>query len=471
MASINLTGTLRDSLGEIDVGAVITWTHLSTTGETLATTKVETVIPPDGSYNINVEYGRIRIDYKTNFTERFVGEVTIDANSVATSIPQLLSATTPANPDVIVQMQAIEANAVAAQNGVLAAEAVAVAAATSATNSAESVGGLIYKLSNPKTHILKRNLPEYSMKGVLDVSRASSGGYVDEYGGVVTEGDNTLREVSEGFLIESTATNFVPNSEALAGVGLVPITLVPSPGSAFFTFSHTGNNVPHAGGSVNSAELHDASGIISTILPGESFTFDGLNPPYSVRSLADFTEDGLTQVEAGMYATSPISTPNAAGTRVAVSVLLPHYMNMPKIDSDWSISFRSKLTSSDRDGINTPLYIITMTASDSTRYSISYWDLGEKINVTIGGSGSIPLIPNSRLKSDLNYFCMTHEASTNTYRTYCNGIIVSTKIDASPVEGLFTSIKFGDKGGIIISDFRCYDSVLVVDEIKFLGEY
>ena len=41
MASIHLQGTLVDTLGEIDVGAIMTWTHLTATGETIPTTKVD----------------------------------------------------------------------------------------------------------------------------------------------------------------------------------------------------------------------------------------------------------------------------------------------------------------------------------------------------------------------------------------------------------------------------------------------
>lgn len=95
MSSINLTGTLLNSIGEVDVGAVITWTHLSNTGETIATTKSDTVIPPDGAYNINLEYGRIRVDYRTENTERFVAEVVVNNESTATTIPELLNAFVP----------------------------------------------------------------------------------------------------------------------------------------------------------------------------------------------------------------------------------------------------------------------------------------------------------------------------------------------------------------------------------------
>ena len=114
MASIHLQGILVDSVGEIDVGGVITFTHLTTTGETIASTQTELVIPPDGAYSIDVEYGQIRIDYTTRNTERFVANVIVNSSSTATSLPELLSATTPVAKPIIIQMQGLVADATAA---------------------------------------------------------------------------------------------------------------------------------------------------------------------------------------------------------------------------------------------------------------------------------------------------------------------------------------------------------------------
>ena len=116
MASIHLQGILKDSLGEIDVGAIITFTHMTTTGETIASTKRNLLIPPNGAYSIDVEYGQIRIDYTTRYTERFVSMVIVNQDSTATSLPELLNAAVPATPAVILEMQGILADAVAASD-------------------------------------------------------------------------------------------------------------------------------------------------------------------------------------------------------------------------------------------------------------------------------------------------------------------------------------------------------------------
>tara|TARA_R110000744_G_scaffold113011_1_gene211820 strand:+ start:382 stop:2382 length:2001 start_codon:yes stop_codon:yes gene_type:complete len=123
MASIHLQGILVDSVGEIDVGGVITFTHLTTTGETIASTQTELIIPPDGAYSIDVEYGQIRIDYTTRNTERFVANVIVNSASTATSLPELLSATTPVAKPIIIQMQGLVADAVTAEAGAVAAAA------------------------------------------------------------------------------------------------------------------------------------------------------------------------------------------------------------------------------------------------------------------------------------------------------------------------------------------------------------
>ena len=107
MASIHLQGTLVDTLGEIDVGAIMTWTHLTATGETIPTTKVDLIIPPNGFYSIDVEYGQIRIDYTTRFTERFIATVIVNQDSTATTIPELLNAAVPVTDPVILEMQTI----------------------------------------------------------------------------------------------------------------------------------------------------------------------------------------------------------------------------------------------------------------------------------------------------------------------------------------------------------------------------
>jgi len=57
MASINLTGVLRDSTGEFSHLNKIRFTHTTTTGQTLKGFRSVHVIAENGYYDIDVEYG------------------------------------------------------------------------------------------------------------------------------------------------------------------------------------------------------------------------------------------------------------------------------------------------------------------------------------------------------------------------------------------------------------------------------
>lgn len=117
MASINLSGILTRPDGEPDVGAVVTFTHFSTTGTTVKTSYFELIVPPNGAYNIDLEYGNVRVDYASDYCkQRFIAIVTVNQDNPATSIPELLNASVPVAPDVILEMQALLADTVAAKD-------------------------------------------------------------------------------------------------------------------------------------------------------------------------------------------------------------------------------------------------------------------------------------------------------------------------------------------------------------------
>lgn len=207
MASIHLEGNLVDTLGEIDVGAVLTWTQLSNTGETLATTKRDLIIPPDGAYSIDVEFGRIRLDYTTEFTERFLAVVIVDINSTATTIPELLNAAVPVKEDVIIEMESILGDTVAAKD---LAEAAAVAAALSeaeAAASAQSLNNIRYsKINSPLCRLFKKNKIDDTLSGALTWVRPAAN-YIDMYGDRKVAGIDVPRQSGDGWMIEGVSTN------------------------------------------------------------------------------------------------------------------------------------------------------------------------------------------------------------------------------------------------------------------------
>ena len=143
MANITLAGTLLDSIGEVDVGAIVTFTHLTTTGQTIKGTSNNLIVAPDGAYSINLEYGEIRIDYTTRFTERFVAMVVVNSDSTATNLPDLLNASVPPTNAQLLQFQTILADTVVAKNESVvaknAAEAALAAIPTYGTAATEDV--------------------------------------------------------------------------------------------------------------------------------------------------------------------------------------------------------------------------------------------------------------------------------------------------------------------------------------------
>jgi len=123
MASVNLSGVLLNPNGAADVGAVVKFTLLTTTGETIKHSYSELIVPPNGAYNIDVVYGILRVDYSSEYTKRFVAIVNVNSDTVATSLPELLNATTPPTDAQLLEFQAILADTVAAKDIAVASAA------------------------------------------------------------------------------------------------------------------------------------------------------------------------------------------------------------------------------------------------------------------------------------------------------------------------------------------------------------
>ena len=129
MASVNLTGTLTNPEGEPDEGAIVKFTLLTTTGNTVSSSKSQLEVPQDGLYDIDIVYGNLRVDYiNEDGTTRFVAIVTVNGDTVATSLPELLNAAVPPTDAQLLEFQGILADAVTAQVAAEAAETGAVAA-------------------------------------------------------------------------------------------------------------------------------------------------------------------------------------------------------------------------------------------------------------------------------------------------------------------------------------------------------
>ena len=124
MASIILTGTLLDPSSKLAIGDEVRFTHNTTTGSTVRSAQSSLVIGVSGSYSIQLQYGLILVEYKDYASSQFknLGVVTVNQDTTATTLPELLNAIVPPTDAQLLEFQAILADCVVAQ---VAAEAAA----------------------------------------------------------------------------------------------------------------------------------------------------------------------------------------------------------------------------------------------------------------------------------------------------------------------------------------------------------
>ncbi len=137
MASINLTGILRDPLGEFSYRNKIRFTHTTNTGQTLKGFRSIHDIEIDGAYDIDVEYGNVLIETWDYLNKKWIahGVLTINSDTPASDIPSLLGITTPATEADLLVFQALVADATDAKNDAEAAQAATEALFTGFTDS------------------------------------------------------------------------------------------------------------------------------------------------------------------------------------------------------------------------------------------------------------------------------------------------------------------------------------------------
>ena len=124
MASINLTGVLRDSTGEFAHLNKIRFTHTTTTGQTLKGFRSVHVIAENGYYDIDVEYGNVFIESQDALNRVWIdqGTLTINSDTPANDLPSLLGITTPATDADLLVFQSLVADSETARDESVAAK-------------------------------------------------------------------------------------------------------------------------------------------------------------------------------------------------------------------------------------------------------------------------------------------------------------------------------------------------------------
>lgn len=168
MASINVKGFLREPLGEASSGNKIIFTHVSTTGEVIAGFKTPYTVAVGGAYDINIEYGNVNImtsDLNGRSWQNH-GTITINADTVATTLPTLLNSAVPPTDAQILLFQELVKDAEDARDasGVSANES-AVSAAASAASAVEAASNSILMTQGEHDALLAQNEEKYAASG------------------------------------------------------------------------------------------------------------------------------------------------------------------------------------------------------------------------------------------------------------------------------------------------------------------
>lgn len=212
MASINLSGILKDPTGEVAVGDQIRFTHRTTTGDTIKFARSVLIIPPGGDYDIDLEFGNILVEYLDikDVNYKNLGIVTVNGDSTAVTLPELLLAIVPPTDEQLLEFQNILAEAEA----LVAIFATTEGAENVNTNSNNSVqieldalsdgqtGGLIVRTTKALLDLITPSGPteEQSSYKVTDddISSANNGFYSWNGSIFVADADTTTGEVESG---------------------------------------------------------------------------------------------------------------------------------------------------------------------------------------------------------------------------------------------------------------------------------
>lgn len=241
MASINLKGYLRETLGALSVGNKIRFTHASTTGETIAGSVTNYTVPDDGYYDINIEYGNVFIETsdKDSRSWQVHGTTTINADTAATTLPTLLNSVVPPTNQQILLFQSLVADA---ENARDASEASAVRSETAAQTSTDNT---ILMTASEHDAILAQNEASLAASGMMQTGKhgadaVNEGMYTD------TTTPNVIM-IGGGSNGASKTTNSVMHiAGSVSELSVNSYLLPPEPDGTVTFNGSTGANVTHA---------------------------------------------------------------------------------------------------------------------------------------------------------------------------------------------------------------------------------
>ncbi len=219
MASHLISGIARDPDGSFAVGDEYRFLHVTNTGDTVKGAQKTITVGVDGSYSIDLEYGQILVstfDYESKMWTRHA-VVTVNADTTASNLPQLLSASVPPTNEQLLQFQVLLGDT---EEAATEAEASAQAAAMSESNAAASAAAFA-PVNNPANFVADLDLPfnegielragygdrDANGNRAATFSRASTTGSVNKSGVVDTLAIDEPSITSDGIEVYEAVTN------------------------------------------------------------------------------------------------------------------------------------------------------------------------------------------------------------------------------------------------------------------------
>ena len=369
------------------------------------------------------------------------------------------------------------------------------------------------KLNNPLCHLFKTNdiasvsSPTNENSDVV-WNRATPGSEVDIYNGVNLVAIDTPREESQGFLVESAATNVLLWSEAYsnaawlklnAGVGVAPVVtadhalspdgidnadriVLDTIGSSSADISEIVQPVTSIDGiasfwiksltSASTVQLITDAGTNLLNITTEWKRFDslaGVTDDVRLRARGGQTTEQLdllvwtSQLEAGAFSSSIVHTTSASATRSADFPETVFYNNISNVFEPWSfiINFTSNFTG------NTTL----LEFGDSSSQQRVLVSASGQILLR-DGTGFITLMPASSVIAGEHYNLAVTYDGVNAIG-YINGVAGSS-VPAAMI-AVTGSTRWGNRSTNSevlnghMNDARFYDFALNADEITYLS--
>jgi len=276
MASITLSGTLLDPGGFFAIGDKIRFTHETNTGKVVKSSITEITIPTSGSYLIELQYGMIKIDYQDvkSSTYTRIASVTVNQDSTATTIPELLNSSVPPTDEQLLEFQELlqdckdqvdlaEDEAINAAQSATASAQSATASAQSAADAAQSAvdaGQAQEVLPDPDAFLPFNNKIVDSLGGELIFSRASATTNVNKSGFVESLGVDEPAITKDGISSYDECTNSAIYSEDFSQWSILS-------GSVVDIMNHTAPD-----GSNNATKISISSGTAGFFKSGQNST-------------------------------------------------------------------------------------------------------------------------------------------------------------------------------------------------------